>query len=126
MLRAVLCLALFFSACAVDRPGRQTCTTTVQPFSDAELCKQHTYCTRGPKMTCAEAHYRLTHCARVPNTADNHAWLDGGIDGAKRNGIPCEDTAAPACGKDAKQMTAAIASMPYSPPIRRKTVCQPG
>jgi hypothetical protein len=137
MFRVVACVLMLVAGCAVDpppsrmpkvvtvsTPGR-TCTTTVRPIDDAELCREHRYCTRGPKMTCAEAHYRLTRCAHVPNKADNHAWLDGGIEGAARNGIPCEDTADPPCGKDAKQMTAAIASRPFSPSIKTETVCSP-
>jgi hypothetical protein len=137
MFRVISCVLLIVSGCAVAPPARTvtkvvtvktpgpTCTTTIRPIDNAELCREHRYCTRGPKMTCAEAYYRLTQCANVPNKTDNHAWLDGGIEGAARNGIPCEDTADPPCGKDAKQMTAAIASKPFSPPMRRDTACQP-
>jgi hypothetical protein len=101
---------------------------TVRPKDDAEICKEHKYCDRNPEMTCAEAYYRLTHCARAGNERDNHRWLDGGIalrkdDEPNRrgqpNGIPCEDR----CGDTALKMKIAIAAQPFFPPTTTTKGC---
>ena len=140
MLRVVVvCVALLTSGCATEPsaprtitkvvylprppgPDGQVCEHTFRPMDSAELCSSRKYCTTDKEMTCAEAYYRLTHCANVANTADNHAWLDGGDvrrkDEApnKRNepdGLPCEDR----CGSSALAMRRAVAAKPFHPPL---------
>jgi hypothetical protein len=131
MFRVCICLAALLSGCAYSQsvappaPRRavivkeqRTCTATARQ-NDADLCRAHKHCTKNPKseMSCAEAYYRLTHCARF-GPDDDHAWLDGGVAG-KRNGIPCEDR----CGKTALEMKQSIAAQPYYPPTTTLRTC---
>lgn len=140
MLRVVVpCVVLLTSGCAVDPPtvrtvtkvvhvpgprgpAAQVCEHSFRPMDTAEFCSTRKYCATYEEMTCAEAYYRLTHCANVANTADNHAWLDGGAvqrkdeSANKRNepdGLPCEDR----CGSNPLAMRRAIAAKPFHPPL---------
>ena len=73
MFRVCVCLAVLLSGCAYSQQPsprrtiivkeRRTCTT-IAPQVVADLCMVRKYCTKNPEMTCAEAYYRLTHCAR--------------------------------------------------------------
>src|SRR5215467_10945013 len=96
MLRVFVCVALFVSGCAFEPPERRyqavnlarpkvspappaktevgtekipprICTITVEPIGDEAFCRDHKHCETHREMTCAEAYYRLTHCARVVN-----------------------------------------------------------
>jgi hypothetical protein len=69
-------------------------------------------------MTCAEAFYRLTHCARF-EPDDNHAWLDGGAVPGRENGIPCQDR----CGDTVLEMKQHIAERPFYPPTTTPHTC---
>jgi hypothetical protein len=124
---AILCgMALLVSGCAYNQSPaprtavivkeRPTCTAT-SPQEDADFCRDRKYCTKNPEMTCAEAYYRLTHCARFGPDFD-HAWLDGGV-ANKKNGIPCEDR----CGGTALAMKKVIAEHPFYPPTNTTHVC---
>jgi hypothetical protein len=149
-----VCVALFLSSCAFDEPAprhqvvnaaqpkitpagsakAETGTekipprqcTTIKPIDDEVLCRDHKYCKQNPEMTCAEAFYRLTHCARVANEADRHRWLDGGAalrkddqpnKSGQPNGIPCQGR----CGGTALEMKRAIAANPFFPPTTTTT-----
>jgi hypothetical protein len=144
MLRVVVCVALLAAGCAVEAPEIRTVTKIVKvsvpgppgspgqicirkPMDAAEVCGTRKECIANPEMTCAEAYYRLTHCA---NTANNHAWLDGGRALRKDetpnkrgepDGIPCEDR----CGSNALAMRRAIAAKPFTPPLSSKEECRP-
>jgi hypothetical protein len=126
MFHVCVCLAVLLSGCAYSQPSaprravivkeQRTCTT-IAPQEDADLCRVRKYCTKNPEMTCAEAYYRLTHCARFDPDID-HAWLDGGVAG-KKNGIPCEDR----CGGAAIDMKRQIAERPFYPPTTTLHTC---
>jgi hypothetical protein len=127
MVRVGVWVALLLSGCAYSQPSasrravvvkeQRTCTTRT-PIDDADFCRLKKYCTKNPEMTCAEAHYRLTHCARFGPDID-HIWLDGGVAG-KRNGIPCEDR----CGGTALDMKYVIAREPFYPPTKTTRDCR--
>jgi hypothetical protein len=111
MLRVIVCVAVLASGCAPEPTTRTVtktrhCTTTVAAMSKDEFCAVEPTC---PKITtCGEAYYRYTTCKQVTR------------DGFPRNGIPCQDK----CGPDAMAMAAKIRSEPpFSPPIRKTTVC---
>lgn len=102
------------------RTKTRTCTITKAPMSKEEFCKTEKQCDRD-KLTCAEAHYRLTVC--------KHAWLDGGTargtydkpnQKGEPDGIPCENV----CGSDARAMVKSLwAERPFSLPPTTAEKC---
>ena len=117
---SVVVIASILAACASDAPTKQgvrivekrrTCTVTNAPITKAEFCATQKAC---PTIsTCGEAYYRYATCGED--------LRDGGVAG-ERNGIPCQKL----CGMTALEMAQRVRSeLPFSPPMRSITVCDP-